>query len=276
MPASNLPPLFDTHAHYNLEPLWPNWQTHWQKAQAHGVVGSIVVGTNLTTCARALEINSLEPKLKVALGIHPSEWTQEATLVEANISKLEELVSGADTSALAAIGEIGLDYYWLNKGNHSEAQKKQIKRIQQQAFRAQLELAAHANLPVILHVRDQDELETPTSGNAYWDTYEIIKERPPAKFVLHCFSGPTAYLEKMIDLGAFIGVDGNITYPSAHSLREKIKLVPSEKILLETDAPFLAPQKFRGQVCEPYMIEETARALSSIKGKTPPRNWPFD
>ncbi len=241
--------IIDTHCHYNLDPLYQDWQRHWQNAQSYGVTASVVVGTDLETSTRAIEIAAHESGLTATVGIHPNA-TQNP---KQEVLELTKLLN--QHPEIVAIGEVGLDYFRLPK---SKTERTKLRELQQQSLRLQLELANQRDLPVILHVRDRLIPEEPSHGNAYWDTLEVLREQLPKLFVLHCISGPTSYLQAMLELGAYVGVAANVTYPTANYLRELLKLVPHDRLVLETDAPFLPPQSHRGQVCEPWMIAETA------------------
>ncbi|PIY80777.1 MAG: hypothetical protein COY80_01150 [Candidatus Pacebacteria bacterium CG_4_10_14_0_8_um_filter_42_14] len=234
--------IIDTHCHYNLEPLYENWQKHWKKAQENGIIGSVVVGTGVETSKKAIAISEAQPALFAAVGVHPSE------ISELNLGAIKEL---AKSDQVIAIGEIGLDYFRLKKSD------RETRLRQREGFRAQLELAAKLNLPAIIHVRDQ-------SKGAYWDVLDILKStwKSDSPFILHCISGPLEYVTEAIKLGAYIGVAGNAGYPNSGAIRELITQVPKERLLLETDAPFLPPQAHRGKSCEPRMIKETAWHLT--------------
>lgn len=252
--------IFDSHCHYNLEPLLTNWQSHWHQAQQKGVTNCLVIGVNLESSEAAVRIAATEPRLWAAVGIHPSEWQEHPQLDLATcMTALQKLVT---QSKVVAIGETGLDYYWLKNNN------PQVKKLQQASVTAHLELAAKAQLPTILHVRDQEIPETETPGNAYWDMLAILAQHKTEtqNVILHCVSGPVNYLQQALQLGAYIGVAGNVTYKNADQLRTLVKMTPSEKLLLETDAPFLPPQDHRGKTCEPWMIAETAEYLQSNLG----------
>ncbi|NCN06543.1 MAG: TatD family hydrolase [Candidatus Pacebacteria bacterium] len=243
--------IIDTHCHYNLEPLFSSWQTHWNKAQTAGVLATIIVGTNLESSNIAYKLAKDNKAFFATIGLHPNHFQTMKQLEE--IAKLEPLI--ADTSVVA-IGEIGLDFFRLTDSPSDQ----QIKELQKQGFRLQLELAARYNLPVCLHVRDKQ-------AEAYFAVLEIIKsvERNQLPFILHCISGPTEYIAEALTLGAYLGVAANSTYPNNHAIRSSLAKSPNNRILLETDAPYLPPQPYRGQVCEPWMITETAKALFSQK-----------
>lgn len=271
--------IFDSHVHYNLEPLWSDWQSHWHQAQAVGVTGALVVGTNLETSHRALSLADQVSQFFASVGIHPGEYTladfsERDLLVDQQRTGLTQLLERGTSSALTnrtklvAIGEIGLDYFRLPS---DRIQAQQLQQLQQQAFRMQLQLANQAQLPVILHVRDRQIPETPVAGNAYWDVLSTVQEvyawhRP---VILHCVSGPAKYVREFLSLGAYLGVAGNVTYKSADHIRELVKLAPQDRILLETDAPYLPPQSHRGQVCEPWLVSETSQFLATELHITP-------
>jgi TatD DNase family protein len=255
-------PIFDTHCHYNLEPLFSEvngWQFHWQNAQSRGVTHSVVVGTSPETSQIALDISAQEKNLYASVGIHPTEWhwqdTQET--INSQVSDIEVLAS---QTKVVAIGEIGLDYYRLDKEDPTfvKYRENQLASLQQQ-----LGIAIKHSLPVILHVRDIDIPEEPVTHNAYWDIITVLKEMWPAgqPFILHCVSGPLNYVKQALELGAYVGVAGNVTYPSADHIRHIVTTAPVEKLLLETDAPYLAPVPHRGKVCEPHMIADTETFL---------------
>lgn len=250
--------IFDTHCHYNLPPLYGNWQEHWQKAQDHQVKQAIIVGTDLETSKVGLEIAQTDMALRASVGLHPSEYQELVTLKQFSLSEVDSLVTEQmqtlntllSNPKTAAIGETGLDYYRLPT---DKPLVETIKQAQLLGFEAHLKLAQSAQLPVIIHVRDQGEA-------AYYDVLETLKKFAPFSkpFILHCVSGPTEYIKAALELGAYLGIAGNMTYNSAEHLRNLVKLAPKDKLVLETDAPFLPPQEFRGKVCEPWMISLTA------------------
>jgi len=264
--------IFDTHCHYNLDPLDQKWQDHWKQAQERGVIGSIVVGTTLETSLLATKISQENEKLFSAVGVHPA-YVQEivssehtnATL-ESTMSALEKLIeveinqTETALNKIVAIGETGLDYFRLKD---ADPETQEIKENQKVALIEHIKLAQKYKLPVILHVRDQEIPETNTLGNAYWDVVEITSHFSDVQYILHCVSGPLAYVQEMISRGAYVSVAANVTYNSAHHIRTLVASTPQTKLLLETDAPYLPPQPFRGQMCEPWMISQTAQYLEN-------------
>ncbi|MGD9129561.1 MAG: TatD family hydrolase [Candidatus Woesebacteria bacterium] len=253
--------IIDTHCHYNLEPLYSGqvahfklnpdhalrkmtWQDHWRKAKKKGVVKSIVVGSDLNSSDKALEIASQDKNLYAAIGLHPHEAS-----LERQIDLDQKLKKMVLNSNVIAIGETGLDYFHLQKN------RTKIIKKQEDLFIKQIELANELKLSLIIHCRDREK-------KAYQDLLAILKAHTPEKsFILHCISGSLDYIKQALSMGAYLGVAANVTYKNANSIREIVKYSPNDRLLIETDAPYLAPEKFRAQVCEPWMIVETAKFL---------------
>jgi TatD DNase family protein len=258
--------IFDTHCHYNLSPLKEHWKDHWALAQSHGVTGSILVGTEYESSRTACAIAESEPALFAAVGTHPENyqalvtgwlqgsWNEEREfdgVVLQDVEQARLLLS----EQVVAIGEVGLDYFRLPEEGK---ERSMVIALQQESFAAHLELAIEASLPAIVHVRDR-------TSNAYFDALEIIKARSAqdTPVILHCISGPLEYLHAALELGVYVGVAANCTYPKADLIRSLVAATPPDRLLLETDAPFLPPQAHRGTTCEPWMIAETAHFLES-------------
>lgn len=274
--------IIDTHCHYNLEPLVSNVAFHLDAAQHHGVEASIVVGTSVASSKQAISLSQQYASLFAAIGIHPEECdefinsvvvgnTYEQATIDQKIHQLTLELTNLVTQAtqdpdskVLAIGEIGLDYYRLK----TKGLKRQlVSEMQIKLFVAQLTLANSHKLVPILHVRDQIAR---IESTAYTDTLEILTQTyskgNKLPFILHCASGPQEYIATALSLGAYIGIAGHITYSNAENLRQMLQAVPQDRILLETDAPFLAPNEHKGEVCEPYLITETAQFLQQTCG----------
>ena len=244
--------IFDTHCHYNLEPLYSgqafcfkvkekdpilqmHWQNHWQKSKKEGIAKSIVVGPGIKSSKKAIEIAEAETNLYAAVGIHP----ERANKINDIQNALEELAILAKSKKVVAIGETGLDCFYLDSENPDKI--LQIKQKQKELFVGQINLANELNLPLILHVRDKTE-------EAYLETLEIIEQYWQFKksLIFHCVSGPEIYIKKALNLNnSYFGFDGNLTFKKAGDIRAIFSLVQktdSSKILLETDAPYLAPE----------------------------------
>lgn len=252
--------LIDTHVHYNLEPLLSEWQTQWQQAQERGVGAAMVVGTSVETTETALQLCDQELRFRATVGVHPhiwQDWIVEGLSDEQLTEKLKEIESSLATwaqhPATRAIGETGLDWFWLNEA--APELQPRIQIWQEQSFRLQLAAAQKHHLPLVLHMRDKGDA-------AYYRVLEILEaESSVPRLVLHCVSGPTEYVEQALALGAYVSVAGNVTYPSAAHIRTLVQLTPPDRLLLETDAPYLPPVPFRGQICQPAMVADTAAFL---------------
>ncbi|MEK7458210.1 MAG: TatD family hydrolase, partial [Patescibacteria group bacterium] len=229
--------IIDTHVHYNLEPLSSDWRMYWRHAQEIGVVKSIVIGTDSQSCKVAIEIAQQEQNLYATVGIHPDECADRSNN-DMHMTVLKNLLDRDRDKhhKIVAVGECGLDYYRLPTDLQEQVL---IKQNQKMLFELQIILAHQYNLPVIIHCRD-------TRENAYNDVLSILKVHPGTQFVLHCMSGSREYLQEALKLGGYISFAANLTYRNAAALRNLAKNTLKNRILLETDAPFLPPQNKRG------------------------------
>ena len=232
--------LIDTHCHLDDPAYDADRDAVLARAAAAGVASVVTIGTDLATSRRAVELTRAFPQVSAAVGIHPhdaGQWTAEA------VAALEAL---AQEPKVVAIGEVGLDY----------ARDLAPRDRQRAAFREALQLAHRRRLPVVIHCRD-----------AWDDCFAIVREvlQPPVRGVLHCFTGGPAELTTALDLGLTIAFAGNLTFKNADPLRAVARQVPIERTVLETDAPYLAPQSHRGQRNEPAYVAETAQVLAGLK-----------
>ena len=227
--------IFDTHAHYTDEQ-FEDRDILLPQIHKEGVSEIITCGTDIKSSIKSIELSKKYPFVYAAVGFHPEELTR----IDVDIPALKNLI----TERVVAIGEIGLDYYW-NKEN---------KEKQKDGFIRQILLAKELGLPVIVHDRE-----------AHGDTLEILKEYTP-KGVLHCFSGSTEMAKEIIKLGMYIGVGGVVTFKNAKNLPEVIENIPLDRILLETDAPYLAPVPFRSKRNDSSLIPYIAEKIGDIKG----------
>ncbi len=200
----------------------------------------VAIGDSLGTSRAALAITNA--RIFAAVGVHPYH-PEEIT-----DTGLEELRDLAGNERAVAIGEIGLDYY-----KHNTAPRD----AQHRAFHAQLALATELNLPVVIHNRESND-----------DALAILAEHRVRDVVMHCFSGDVAFARACVDRGYYISFAGNATFPKAVELREVAAFVPMDRLLVETDSPYLAPQPQRGKRCEPAYVSHTARALAELKNVT--------
>lgn len=235
------PTLIDTHAHLDGERFKDDLEAVIQNAKDHGVETIITVGCDLESSQASVDLSHNYPNIYATVGIHPHDATQ---LTPETLTQLSHL---AHQKKVVAIGETGLDYY-RNRSPHDQ---------QQRAFRQQIQLAHQTNLPIVIHDRD-----------AHDDVMKILIEENAQKAggVLHCFSGDLAMAKRCIDMGLYLSFTGTITYPKNNEIREIIRQIPTEHILVETDCPYLAPQNWRGKRNEPAYVVNTAEKIAEIKG----------
>jgi TatD DNase family protein len=226
--------VIDTHAH--LEACVDPAHVVVERARACGVDTILAVGTTIDSCRTALAIADAEDGVSAVLGIHPHEAEQEG-------DRLDELRALLGHPRAVAVGETGLDFY----------RDRAPRERQRAVFEAELDLAAEVDKPVVVHTRAADE-----------DTAETLA-RFGGTVILHCFSSPPL-LRTAIDRGFYVSFAGNVTFPNATELRVAATHVPEDRILVETDSPYLAPQPVRGRPNEPAHVVHTLAALARIRG----------
>jgi TatD DNase family protein len=232
--------LIDSHTHLELKDFDRDRDEVVERAREAGIEFMVTVGTTIDDCKKALSLASKYDAVYVAIGIHPHEVKK---IDNRTYDALREL---AHMDKVVAYGEIGLDFF-----RNLSPRELQIKR-----FGEQLELACEIGLPVIIHDRD-----------AHRETIEMLSaRRGRIRGVVHCFSGDRAMAKKCLDLGFFISVPGTITFNKAEVLREVVKYIPLASLLVETDAPFLAPVPHRGKRNESAYVVHTAAKVAEIKG----------
>ena len=227
--------IFDTHAHYEDEIFTENFDELILSMKNAGVGGIITCGCDKESSLKALNLAEKYDIIYAAVGIHPGNIENGTT-----IDDIKKLLSHPKC---VAIGEIGLDYYW----------RQDNKTEQIDIFKAQLELANEYGLPVLVHDRD-----------AHADTFEILKQYKP-KGVVHAFSGSVEMAREIIKLGLYIGVGGVLTFKNARALPNVVADAPMDRILLETDAPYLSPVPHRGETNHSDFIHYTAEKMAEIK-----------
>ena len=233
--------LIDTHAHLDFEKLWENIEQVLENAKAVGVEKIIIPGVTLEDTPKIIDLIEKYDNLFGAVAVHPSEakgWQEEYYGILKEYAQHDKIV---------AIGETGLDYYW----------DKTFKETQQHVFRRHLELAEELSIPVIVHDRE-----------AHADVLSILKEFPEVKGVMHCFSGSAEFALDCVKIGYYIALGGPVTFKNAVKPKEVAAKVPIEKLVLETDSPFLAPHPFRGKENDPSKIILVAEAIAEIKNLT--------
>lgn len=232
--------LIDSHTHLEMEEFDGDRDAVVERARQAGVKFMITVGTSIAYCKKALDLAVRYTEVYVAVGIHPHEVKDIA------VATYDELREMASREKVVAYGEIGLDFF----------RNLSPRQVQIERFGEQLELAEETNLPVIIHDRD-----------AHQETLDLLGCRQGRlSGVIHCFSGDVAVAGKCLDLGFLISVPGTVTFDKAEELRKVVQYVPIESLLIETDAPYLAPQPHRGKRNEPAFVAHTAAKIAELKG----------
>ena len=235
--------LADSHAHLDLEDHFPDQAAVLRRAQEAGVLLVINVATGLDDAPQVIATARTSPGIVAIIGVHPHG---AGAMTEADLAALDSL---AADPKVVAIGEIGLDFY----------RRRSPEEVQQYWFRRQLEFAVAHHKVVVIHTREA----TPV-------TLSILREYRGrlAGGVMHCFGGSLTEAHAFLDLGFYLSFSGTLTYPKAEALREVAKQVPLDRILVETDCPYLPPQPWRGKRNEPAYVVATARQLADIRGLT--------
>lgn len=234
--------LFDTHAHYDDERFDEDRDALLASMPEHGVGLILNPGCDLETSRKAIDYASRFPHVYAAVGIHPENT--EGVDLERDLSQLEALAQSSPR--VRAIGEIGLDYYWVKDPEE--------RRFQAELFRAQMRLAKRLNLPVIIHDRE-----------AHLDCLTIAEQYPGMRGVFHCYSGSTEFAMRLLELGYDLSFTGVLTYKNAKKAVEVVRAVPLERIMIETDAPYMAPVPFRGKRNSSLYVYRMAEAIAEIK-----------
>ncbi len=231
--------LVDSHAHLEMPQFEEDLPQVLQRARDWGIGAIITCGTHLEDSRRAVEIAAEHPEVFASVGIHPHEANTFSSETFISLSKL------ASHPKVVAIGEMGLDFY----------RELSPRKVQIEAFRAQIRLAKEVGKPVIVHDRE-----------AHSTVLKILEEEGGGELpgVLHCFSGNTAMATKCLDMGLFISIPGVITFKNSAQLRNVVLHVPLDRLLLETDSPFLAPIPFRGKRNEPAFLRYTAQKVAKV------------
>jgi TatD DNase family protein len=233
----------DSHCHLNYKGLVEEQQAVLERARAAGVGTMLNISTRQSEWDEVIGLAEREPDVWASVGIHPHEAdahpdVQTATLVER-----------ADHPRVVGIGESGLDFYY----DHSDRDR------QRASFRAHIAAARETGLPIIVHTREAEA-----------DTHAILaEEMGKGAFggVIHCFTASQDFADKALDLGLYVSISGIVTFKNAKELQSSAIMIPSDRLLIETDAPFLAPVPHRGRPCEPAFVADTARFLAGLRGE---------
>lgn len=232
-------PIFDSHAHYLDEAFDEDRDALLADLFQNGISGIVEGATSASSAAKAVELAHRYPQFFATVGIHPEEAEH------AKDEDLETLRRLATDKKVVAVGEIGLDYHYED-GCPRDKQKEW--------FCHQLELAKECGLPVVVHDRDAHE-----------DTLFHLKRYQP-RGVVHCFSGSVEMANELVKLGMHIGIGGVVTFKNARKLTEVAAAIPADRLLLETDAPYLSPEPYRGKRCDSSKIIYTAAAIAALRG----------
>jgi TatD DNase family protein len=233
--------LFDTHAHLNAEQFDEDLEEVITRAQENGVENMVIVGFDRPTITRAMELVEKYDFMYASVGWHPVDAID---VNDEDLAWIEELSSHPK---VVAIGEMGLDYYW----------DKSPKEIQKEVFRKQIQLAKKVNLPIVIHNRE-----------ATADIVEILKEEGASEVggIMHCFSGSVEVAQECLNMNFYISLGGPVTFKNARKPKEVAEAVPLEKLLIETDCPYLAPHPYRGKRNEPGYVKLVAEQIAELKG----------
>ena len=236
--------LIDSHCHLNYEGLVERQDEVLENARNRGVVGFLNISTRQREWGDVIAAAENNSDVWATVGVHPHEADAHPDLGAA------ALIEGAMHPRVVAIGECGLDYYY----------DKSDRGAQRERFQAHIEAARATGLPLVVHTRDAEE-DTAAMLS------EAVKEGGVAG-VLHCFTGSADLARQALDLGFYISLSGIVTFKNAADLQETAKFIPEDRLLVETDAPFLAPVPNRGKTCEPAFVADTAAFVANLRGET--------
>lgn len=239
--------LFDSHSHLNDEKFDEDREEQIKKIRESGVSNFITAGYSVESSKKALEIAKKYDFIYTTAGVSPNDIPQTEEELWKQLAEIEKIVE-KNKEKICAIGEIGLDYYW-NTDN---------KELQKKAFIEQIKIANKYNLPIVIHTRE-----------AVMDTLQILKENKVTKTgVFHCCPQNRELIKEGLKLGFYISFAGPITFKNSKNAEEMINLVPNDRILIETDSPYLAPEPVRGTRNTPANVKYIAQKIADVKGLT--------
>ncbi|MFW6318704.1 MAG: TatD family hydrolase [Bacillota bacterium] len=228
----------DSHVHLNSDVLYENLDFYVKKAQQQNVSHMIVIGFDGQTNKRAIEIAKNYPNIYATVGYHPTEAKSVTN------DDFELLKTYLKQDKVVAIGECGFDFYW---DEDHEAEQRYV-------FRTQIELAKEFDVPLIIHMREATE-----------KTFKLLEAYAPIKGIMHCYSGSAEMAERFLELGLHISLGGPVTFKNAKTPKEVARMVPLDKLLIETDAPYLTPHPYRGKQNDSSYIPLIAKEIARIK-----------
>ncbi len=232
--------LVDTHAHLDFPQFIENVPHFLQRAHQLGVHRIITIGIDLASSAKAIQLAQAHQEVYATVGVHP----HDAFLMDSSV--MDQVRTLSENPRVVALGEMGLDFF----------RDRRPRPVQRQCLNAQLEVASLVQLPVVFHIRD-----------AFQEFFDTIASHGKSLKggVLHCFSGNWPVARRCLDLGFFLSVPGVVTYPKAHDLQDVVRKAPLDRLLLETDAPYLTPVPHRGKVNEPSYVHHTAQKVAQLR-----------
>ncbi len=237
--------IVDSHCHLDYDGLHENLEHVVARAEAAGVGFMLTISSRFRDHAKVLAITERFPQVYCTIGTHPHNAHEELDV------PVTEIVKVTHHAKVAGIGEAGLDYFYDNSPRDA----------QMTGFRNHIAAARETGLPLVIHTRDAED-----------DTARVLEEemrRGPFKALLHCFTGKQWLAERAVELGLYVSFSGILTYKSAEDLRITAAALPADRVLVETDAPFLAPLPFRGKSNEPAYVVKTLETLAAVRGQTP-------
>jgi TatD DNase family protein len=237
--------LIDSHCHLNYDGLAERQDEVLATARARGVAGFLNISTRQREWNDVIAAAERNPDVWASVGVHPHEADAHPDLGAA------ALVEGADHPRVIAIGECGLDYFY----------DKSDRAAQRERFQAHIEAARQTGLPLVVHTREAED-----------DSAEMLERavgEGDVTGVLHCFTGSAELARKALDIGFFISLSGIVTFKNARDLQETARAIPLDRLLVETDSPFLAPVPHRGKTCEPAFVADTAAFVADLRGESP-------
>ena len=242
--------FFDSHAHYYDERFYgeenpDGADTLLTVLFEQGLLGAVNVSASYPASLKVIEQAKRFDKMYAAVGVHPEELVSEGMSYIEQIEKIRSLAQDREANKIVAIGEIGLDYYW----------RQDNKQEQKDCFERQLALAKELSLPVIIHDRE-----------AHGDCFETVLRYPNVKGVFHSYSGSAEMAKELVKRGWYISFSGVVSFKNAAKIKEVAACVPDDRILIETDAPYLAPHPFRGKINHSGRLFYTASALAEARG----------
>lgn len=236
--------LIDSHCHLQYEGLVEDQQAVLDRARAAGIAGFLNISTRRSEWAQVVGTAEREPDVWASVGIHPHEADQHADLGES------ALLEATEHPRVIGIGETGLDYYY----------DKSDRQVQQALFRTHIAVSRRTGLPLIIHTRDAED-----------DTVAILEDelgKGAFPALIHCFTATEAFGRRVLELGLTISLSGIVTFKNARELQAFAPEIPADRLLVETDSPFLAPVPHRGRPCEPAYVADTARFVADLRGES--------